>query len=402
MKNKINLHKYLSKTLILVLILSSIFVVLNIYEYNTYKKNFNKKLDTIVNLITTKYNVDSNDIIEILNSKDSDNKDILKRYGIDIEKTDILNENKKINYIFISLNILFLLISFSLLLSIFIKYNRKKEQDIKEITNTLNNINKGNYELELDSLSEDELSILKMELYKTTIKLKEMALNSKEDKVNLKKSLEDISHQLKTPLTSILIILDNLIDDPDMEKEIREDFIRDIKLEASNINFLVQAILKLSRFDVNAIHFFKQETTIKELLDKSIRNVSTLCDLRNIKIEVKGNIDSKIKCDLMWQVEAITNILKNSIEHSYDNNKIEIKVDENKIYKSITIKDFGEGISNKDLKHIFERFYKGENSKNDSTGIGLSLAKTIINEDNGEIKVESRKDGTSFVIKYFL
>ncbi len=401
MKNKINLHKYLTKTLILALILISIFLILNIYEYNTYKKNFNKKLDTLVNVIASRYNIDSNDIIEILNSKDN-KEDILKRYGIDIETTDILKENKKVNQIFITLNILFLIISFSLLVRIFIKYNKKKEEDIKEITNTLNNINKGHYEIELDSLSEDELSILKMELYKTTIKLKEMALNSKEDKLNLKKSLEDISHQLKTPLTSILIILDNLIDDPDMDKEIRDDFIRDIKLETSNINFLIQALLKLSRFDANTIKFIKENVSIKELLDKSIRNVSTLCDLRNIKIEVKGNINSKIKCDLMWQVEALTNIIKNSIEHSNDNSKIEIIASENKIYKSITIKDFGEGIKEKDLKHIFERFYKGENSKSDSIGIGLSLAKTIINEDNGEIKVESNKNETRFIIKYFL
>ena len=96
------------------------------------------------------------------------------------------------------------------------------------------------------------------------------------------------------------------------------------------------------------------------------------------------------------------NIIKNSIEHSNDNSKIEIIASENKIYKSITIRDFGEGIKEKDLKHIFERFYKGENSKSDSIGIGLSLAKTIINRDNGEIKVESNNNGTRFIIKYFL
>ena len=250
-------------------------------------------------------------------------------------------------------------------------------------------------------MSEDELSILKNEIYKTTIMLKEAADNSNKDRIKLKKSLEDISHQLKTPITSILIMLDNIIEDPDMDASVRNDFIIDIKRNVANINFLVQTLLKLSKFDSNTVNFIKQENELENIAKESIQNVASLCDLRNIQIELNIKNNSKIICDLKWQIEAITNLLKNAIEHSKDNEKVVITVDSNNVYSMIEIQDLGDGIAEKDLPHIFERFYKGENSTSESIGIGLALAKTIIEQDNGNISVDSDGNGTRFIVKYF-
>ena len=231
--------------------------------------------------------------------------------------------------------------------------------------------------------------------------LKEAALNSNKDKLNLKKSLEDISHQLKTPLTSILVLLDNLIDEPDMDSSIRNDFIIDIKRNVININFLVQALLKLSKFDANTVHFIKKENDLEMIAKEAIKNVSTLCDLRNINIKLTTLENAKVVCDAKWQIEAITNIIKNAIEHSKDNSSIIINIDNNRVYSKIEVIDFGDGISKRDIKHIFERFYKGENATSNSIGIGLALAKTIIEEDKGTIAVESNESNTKFTIKYF-
>ena len=231
--------------------------------------------------------------------------------------------------------------------------------------------------------------------------LKEVASNTNKDKIQLKKSLEDISHQLKTPLTSIMVMLDNIIDDPDMDEDIRNEFIMDIKRDVTNIKFLVQAILKLSKFDANTINFIKTDRTLKDIVDESIKNVSALCDLRNISFEVDSDDNATINCDFKWQVEAVTNILKNCIEHSSDGSKIDIKYNANSVYAMILIRDYGEGISKEDLPHIFERFYKSANSSEDSVGIGLCLAKTIIEEDKGSIFVESDDKGTIFTIKYY-
>ena len=231
--------------------------------------------------------------------------------------------------------------------------------------------------------------------------LKEIAENPKNDKQNLKKCLEDISHQIRTPLTSIIIMLDNIIEDQKMDEKTKNNFIREIKRNILNINFLVENLLKLSKFDSNTIEYKKENTILANIIQNSIKNVSTLCDLKNIKIIVKGEENTKILCDFKWQVEAITNILKNCIEYSKENQKIYIEYSQNNVYTKVIIKDFGEGISAKDLPNIFDRFYKGKNSSMNSIGIGLALSKSILEEDNGNINVTSSNKSTIFTIKYY-
>ena len=402
MKNKIRLKQYIISTFIVFICLFVLFLALNIYEYKTYTNNFNNKIGAIISVIKDKYpEITDKEIAEIINSDEFETNDFFTKYGIDINNKSILIKNDKDYHIFLVINMSFLTITIIILLILYIRYNHKKENDIKDIIKCIEQINKKNYELQIDSISEDELSILKNEIYKTTIMLKESAENSNKDKINLKKSLEDISHQLKTPLTSILVMLDNIIEDPDMDINIRNDFVRDIKRNVVNINFLVQALLKLSKFDANTVHFIKQENDLKTIIKESIKNVSPLCDLRNTNIEFNAKEKSKIMCDAKWQIEAITNIIKNAIDHSEDNSTVTINSSNNNVYSMIEIIDKGEGISKKDISHIFERFYKGENSTSDSIGIGLALAKTIIEEDNGSISVESNKNGTKFTIKYF-
>lgn len=402
MKNKLRLKQYITSTLIVFICLFVMFLILNIYEYKTYTKNFNNKISAIVTLVKDKYpEITDKEIIEIINSNKQSDDSFFLKYGIDIDNKAVLLENDKSYHTFLLINMSFLIITIASLCILYFRYNYKRKNDIKDIIKYIEQINRRNYELEIDTISEDELSILKNEIYKTAVMLKEAALNSNKDKLNLKKSLEDISHQLKTPLTSILVLLDNLIDEPDMDSSIRNDFIIDIKRNVININFLVQALLKLSKFDANTVHFIKKENDLEMIVKEAIKNVSTLCDLRNINIRLNILENAKVECDAKWQIEAITNIIKNAIEHSKDNSSIIINIDNNRVYSKIEVIDFGDGISKRDIKHIFERFYKGENATSNSIGIGLALAKTIIEEDKGSIAVESNKSNTKFTIKYF-
>ena len=402
MKNKLRLKQYITSTLIVFICLFVMFLILNIYEYKTYTKNFNNKISAIVTLVKDKYpEITDKEIIEIINSNKQLDDSFFLKYGIDINNKAVLLENDKSYHTFLLINMSFLIITIASLCILYFRYNYKRKNDIKDIIKYIEQINRRNYELEIDTISEDELSILKNEIYKTAVMLKEAALNSNKDKLNLKKSLEDISHQLKTPLTSILVLLDNLIDEPDMDSSIRNDFIIDIKRNVININFLVQALLKLSKFDANTVHFIKKENDLEMIAKEAIKNVSTLCDLRNINIKLTTLENAKVECDAKWQIEAITNIIKNAIEHSKDNSSIIINIDNNRVYSKIEVIDFGDGISKRDIKHIFERFYKGENATSNSIGIGLALAKTIIEEDKGSIAVESNESNTKFTIKYF-
>lgn len=402
MSNKIKFKKSIIISLIITIIFSAFVAISNIYEYKEYTQNFNKKMASIIELIQSKYpEISTDEIVEIVNSKEIRQNNLLKKYGIDLEKKTIILENNKTNNKFMKIEVSIIFIGSIILLLIFILYERNQDKEIDEITKYLEAINNKNYTLKIDENSEEELSILKNELYKVTVMLRENASNSLKDKVNLKIALEDISHQLKTPLTSILIILDNLIDNPEMDYQTRVEFLHDFKREAVRIQSLIQSILKLSKFDSNTVQFIKKDIYLKQIVEEAIKNTESLADLKNIKINVEGNKKIKLNCDLLWQTEAVTNILKNCIEHSSENTQIDIKYNNNSVYSYITITDYGEGISKEDIPHIFERFYRGKNSANESIGIGLSLSKTIIESNNGIITVESNNNKTTFTIKYF-
>lgn len=402
MKNKVKLKKVLIYCICIIIFINIIFGIFYYYQYKTYTTNFNNKISLIIENINENYpDIDKNDLLQILNNEIKTSKNILNSYGINLYNDSAILINDNYFKIFLILNICIIFILSFLLLFIFIIYNLLKDKKINQITQYIEQINKKNYKLDIDDNSEDELSILKNEIYKTTVMLKEISQNSIQDKVNLKNSLSDISHQLKTPLTSITIMLDNILDDKNMNKNTKLEFIKDIKNEIININFLVNSLLKLSKLDANSINFVCKEEYLYTILTKSIKNLSILCDLKNIDIIINGDKNIKLICDTKWQVEAITNILKNCIEHSHINSKIYIDFAQNALYTKIQIKDNGKGIYKQDLPHIFERFYKGKNSSNESVGIGLALSKAIINKNNGDITVNSKlNEGTTFIIKY--
>ena len=395
MKNK-TIKKYILSLIILLIFNISLIFILNRYEYKMYTKNYNDKINSIISNIKNKYpNIEESDIIEIINNEE-DSEDILSKYGIDsITKNDKVNNKLRI------ISLIIIITFDSLIILIFYLYDKNKSKKIKEITKMISKINNRQFDIDINDFNEGELSILKNEISKTTIMLRQVADNSVKDKLNLKDSLGDISHQLKTPLTSITIMIDNILDNPDMDEKTRKRFLINIKREILNINFLVMSLLKLSKFDANVVRFNKESVYLKDIIKESIKNVSMIKELKNITIKVSGDDNIKLLCDFKWQVESITNILKNSIEHTKEYGIVEVNYSENKLYTRILIKDNGEGIDSDDLPHIFDRFYKGENGSDDSFGIGLSLSKTIIEKEGGSITVKSTPNiGTIFTIKY--
>ncbi len=401
MSNNVYLRKYLMKSLCAIMFFIILLCLVNKVEYNKYKYNTNQKINGIVAKIQEKYpEIGKEEIIEILNSNNKDN--LFNEYGYDINKDSYINQNNEVYIKFNILKIFILLLSFMILIYLFVRYYFKRDNEIEKIIKCLEKINQKNYEIDINDVSEDKLSILKHEIYKTTVMLKENTEKANQDKINLKNSLQDISHQLKTPLTSSIIMLDNIIDDLENDIEIKPEFIKKVKKDISKISFLIQSILKLSMFESNTITFIRKEIPVKKIINSSIENIENLCDLKNIKIVVKDRSKNKIYCDYRWQVEALTNILKNAVDYSFNDSIIIVEVDKNNTYTQIKIKDFGKGMSEDETLNIFKRFYKGKKSSSDSNGIGLSLAKAIIEKDNGRVIVNSLKgEGTTFSIKYF-
>ncbi len=400
MKNKIN-----KKTLIFIIITTVISVsffsfILN-YQYRSYTKNYNESINSIIYEITLKYpDINEYDLIEVLDSnKNSD--DILSKYGINDKNSSIIENDKLFKkYIIIDLLVLVVIILVIYLFFIINKFKRTKK--INKIIELISKINRRNFAIDIEDYTEDELSALKQEIYKTSLMLRSEADNSLKDKLNLKDSLSDISHQLKTPLTGITIMIDNILDNEEMDSKTRRKFLINIKREIININFLVQNLLKISKFDANVIKFNKEEVLIKDIVNEAIKKVSALSELKGISIKVSGDKNATINCDFMWEVEAISNIIKNSIEHINSDGFVEINYTKNKVYSRILIRDNGIGIDSDDLPYIFDRFYKGKNTNRDSVGIGLALSKSIIEKDNGSVSVKSTPNiGTIFTIKFF-
>lgn len=400
--------KYLILPMIILTITASIAITIQtIKQYKAVTITLNEKIAEIMGKISeSNPEIDSREIIEILNSaKNTEQYEKgqkeLSKYGIEIDKINsikLIENQMKTN---LKLNILIIVLFSILWMTIIILYLRKRDKKIKQITNYINQIKNKKYDLNIEENTEDELSNLKNELYKITIMLKEESEISKKDKENLKMSVEDISHQLKTPLTSITIMLDNLKDNPNMEEKTKQKFIFEISKQVEWINWLVISMLKLSKLDANVVQFYDEKINLNKFIGEIIKNLEIPIEVKNQKIIIDGNENVSFIGDYKWQQEAITNIIKNCIEHNANNGTIYINYEENSLFTKITIRDEGEGISKEDLKHIFERFYKGKNSSENSVGIGLALAKNIIQKNNGMINCKSELDkGTEFVIKY--
>lgn len=387
--------------IIIMFVFAIVFVVILKSQYKSYIKIINGKVNSIISEVIDKYpEVKEEDILKIINSKDDSEEDILGKYGYEDEIAYIkeLKENVDKNI----RNTTILAVAFGITgLTILLIYILKQEKEIKEINEYINQVNNGNYLLKIEDNKAGELSRLRNELYKTTVILKEAAQNSEKEKEDLSIAIADISHQLKTPLTSIRIMLDNISDNPDMPQDLRKDFILEISKQVDWMSSLVIALLKIAKFDAGTIKMENSEINVKDLINNVINNLAILIELKDIKVITKIDEKATFIADYKWQQEAITNILKNAIEHSNQNSNIYITVENTNFFLKIKIKDEGQGIDKKDIKHIFERFYKAKNSSENSIGIGLALAKTIIEESNGYIKVDSELGkGTTFEIKF--
>lgn len=367
-------------------------------SYQNYVK-YASVMNDFVLRVASSSDIDEESLVKILNDGDVGGS-TLQRYGF--VKSDI-SYIKALNKTYIQTLTLDSLLFGGLFLGGFIVYRnyRKKEKEkIDELISYLEKINRGIYDLELTCNEEGRVSKLKNEIYKTTITLRENAANLLKEKSIIKDNLANISHQLKTPLTSIMIMLDTLLEE-DVPKSMQYEFLEDMRMQTENINFLIMALLKLSSFDASVVKFKKEKVYLVRLISDAVKAVDTLAKAKNVKVNFTGSNDAFIYADYKWEKEALSNIIKNAIEYSPENGVISISFIDIGYSVKIEISDEGPGIKDKDIKHIFDRFYKS-NYKNNNFGIGLSLAKEIINKDNGSIVALNNKDkGSTFVIKFF-
>ena len=229
-----------------------------------------------------------------------------------------------------------------------------------------------------------------------------IALKYYKGRIFLKDTISDISHQLKTPLSSLIMLNDLILQDKNMEEEVQRDFLEKTSIQLERMEWLIVNLLKIARIEAGAILFKKDKIKAIEPIKIALSTLSMNIDEKEQNIKIMGNLESIFYGDKDWTAEAIINIIKNSIEHSEDGGIIEIFLEETPLFTNIIIKDYGEGIDKKDIPHIFERFYKVSSEiKPDSIGIGLNLSKLIVESQDGTISVKSEKgEGTEFIVTF--
>ncbi len=270
---------------------------------------------------------------------------------------------------------------------------------IAELSEDIDRILHGDNSVSLENYSEGELGILQSEIYKMTVRLREQSNNLKKEKIYLADSIADISHQLRTPLTSINLLV-SLLSEEDISTERRQKLTHELYELLSRIDRLIIVLLKISKLDAGTVSFKKETMTMSELMEKSLSPLLVPLEVRNQSLDISA--EGNFYGDSLWMGEALLNIVKNCMEHTEEGGTIRINASENALFSEIIIADNGEGISKEDLPHIFERFYKGANSSDKSFGIGLNLARMIITSQNGTVKAENGEEkGAVFTIRFY-
>lgn len=286
-----------------------------------------------------------------------------------------------------------------LLMLIFCISTYKRYQRISSLADDINQVLHGDSSIDFDSYSEGELSILHSEIYKMTVRLREQQQKLLSDKEYLANSLADISHQIRTPLTSINLLVERL-SATGLTDECRHQLTNELYELLSRIDWLIITLLKISKLDAGTVSFNKETVSLEMLINKSCAPLLIPIELRGQELIIRAEGD--FYGDSAWTSEAVGNMVKNCMEHTPDGGRIEINAVETALYSEIVIKDNGTGISPEDLPHIFERFYKGKDSDGKSFGIGLALSRMIIAGQKGTVKAENRKNaGAMFTLRFY-
>ena len=393
------MNKVYLKTTIIFIIFLILGLILNFYMYKQHEEELYNSNNKIIANLLLKHPELKDEIISIMTT-DVNVDNVLREYGID-EYSDLsfIKENNSYKQKIIYYNLSYFLIFIITNYIIVIFNNYKLNKEITKINKYMDKVLNGNYSIDIRDYNENKLSLLKNDLYKLVVRLKKQNEKELNDKLYLKDFLSDISHQLKTPLTSMYVINDILEKEEDKLK--RKEFLSKNKAQLERIEWLISSLLKMATIESGTTKLLKTNVNIKDLINKSLQPINIRLELKDININIEGNNNLEFNLDFNWMREALLNILKNAYEYTPYGGSININYEDNPLYLMIKITDSGIGINKNEIKNIFKRFYK-VNKDSDGVGIGLNMASKIIEMHDGKIIVTSKPNlGTTFEIRLY-
>ncbi|WP_281627772.1 HAMP domain-containing sensor histidine kinase [Traorella massiliensis] len=354
----------------------------------------------LIGYLSETYDLNENDVIAILTEQSTQysekGAEILEKYGMNDDEVVDHSFQNKITAAFAAIILVFTALVFLIVYF----YLLRLDSSISNISKYINRLLNKDYALDIIDNDEGSLSALKNDIYKITVMLKEQNEVLKQDKMQLANNLADISHQLKTPLTSMLIMSD-LLQKEDLSKADRKKFLEVIRSQLKRIEWLVSSLLKMAKLDAKTVEFKKEKIYADDLILKAVEPVNMLIKDKNQQFILCGD-NPILEIDINWTSEALLNILKNCCEHTPVGGQLKAEIFDSVMYTEIVISDNGEGISSKDLPFIFERFYRASKSSDDSVGIGLAMSYSILTSQEASVHVRSRLNvGTAFSIRFY-
>jgi signal transduction histidine kinase len=272
---------------------------------------------------------------------------------------------------------------------------------IRKLTLGAKRVVEGDYAISMNENKEGDFSKLAVSFNSMKEVIRNNISQLRSEKQFLVDILSDISHQLKTPLSSMIVYNDIMLT-KELSKEQSRTFLLNNQNQLNRMQWLIQSILKLAKLDAKAIELHKENQSLNETLQEAVDALQSRALENKVKVIVKEKEEIIFNHDRLWIEEALINIIKNGIEHTRESGEVKIELTENPIYRRVIIQDNGEGIREEDLPHIFKRFYKARtSSKSESVGIGLALAKSIVEAHNGIIEVQSKiGEGAKFIVTF--
>ena len=282
---------------------------------------------------------------------------------------------------------------------LFFIFTKGRYRKIAEISEEIDKVLHDADRVFIADCEEGELSILKSEYLKMTVRIREQNNALKKEKEHLAESLADISHQLRTPLTSANLILSLLENHP--KKEEREELLRETEELFARMDMLLTSLLKLSRLDAGIIVFKKERIEVKDLVEAALRPLRIPMEIHEVALDMSVPEGVFIEGDFSWIAEGLGNVLKNCMENSKERGKICISCQDTVLYTQITVRDSGKGFKEGELFRVFDRYYRGKDSRTAGFGIGLALCRTIITRQGGTITAKNHPEGGAvFTIRF--
>lgn len=282
-----------------------------------------------------------------------------------------------------------------------IVFAEKRYKEIRLLSQQLDEILHAGGGVELRHFHEGDVEILRDELQKMILRLEEQTELLEKEKMSLADSLADISHQIRTPLTTLNLLVERLKKNTG-DISSRQSLLREAEQMLDRIQWLVTSLLRLSKLDAGAIVLKLQKIVLSSFFQEAMKPFAVSMDVRGQSLEIRGDDSTEVQGDYNWTMEAIGNVIKNSLEYTPEGGHLLIEWAENPLFTEIKITDSGKGIPKEDIPHLFERFYRGKNAGNHSFGIGLSLSRAILSQENAVIYGQNVSPlGAQFVIRFY-